>query len=126
MAISFFKKPLSVLLKDVYEKYGTFIFLETAYHYDATKKDILLRWIDTVTINDPLLNKFDTIHKFDTIQSIDKTDGLKLYFSDTNWALFRLSGTEPVIRIYVESTSSRISTILLDCSNTVLNCLFNQ
>ena len=33
----------------------------------------------------------------------DRTDGLKLIFEDGSWVLFRLSGTEPVCRLYCEA-----------------------
>jgi phosphomannomutase len=39
------------------------------------------------------------------IISVNRLDGLKLGFTDGSWILFRLSGTEPVIRIYCESES---------------------
>ena len=32
-----------------------------------------------------------------------RTDGLKLRFADGSWCLLRRSGTEPLLRIYVES-----------------------
>jgi phosphoglucomutase len=35
-----------------------------------------------------------------------RTDGLKLVFSDGSWACYRLSGTEPVVRVYTEARSA--------------------
>jgi len=32
-----------------------------------------------------------------------RTDGLKLIFSDGSWVCYRLSGTEPVVRVMVEA-----------------------
>jgi len=34
-----------------------------------------------------------------------RTDGLKLIFADGSWVCYRLSGTEPVVRIYTEAAS---------------------
>src|SRR6266446_3313506 len=34
-----------------------------------------------------------------------RTDGMKLVFADGSWVCYRLSGTEPVVRIYSEATS---------------------
>src|SRR5579871_2183328 len=36
-----------------------------------------------------------------------RTDGLKLIFSDGSWVCYRLSGTEPVVRVYTEARSER-------------------
>jgi phosphoglucomutase len=35
----------------------------------------------------------------------DRTDGLKLVFDDGSWILLRLSGTEPLLRIYTEAAT---------------------
>jgi phosphoglucomutase len=35
-----------------------------------------------------------------------RTDGLKLIFEDGSWLCFRLSGTEPVVRVYSEARSA--------------------
>ena len=39
----------------------------------------------------------------------DRTDGLKLVFDDGSWILLRLSGTEPLLRIYTEAATRRRS-----------------
>ena len=44
----------------------------------------------------------------------DRTDGLKLNFDDGSWVLMRPSGTEPVVRIYAESSSPAASQKLAD------------
>ncbi|BDI33171.1 phosphoesterase [Capsulimonas corticalis] len=39
------------------------------------------------------------------VASIDRTDGTKFDFADGSWLLLRASGTEPVVRVYSESSS---------------------
>lgn len=39
------------------------------------------------------------------VAQTDRTDGLKLEFDDGAWVLMRLSGTEPLMRIYTEAAS---------------------
>lgn len=34
---------------------------------------------------------------------IDRKDGVKIFFDDNNWILFRPSGTEPIFRLYAEA-----------------------
>ncbi len=43
--------------------------------------------------------------KFDSqpVVKIDRTDGLKIVREDGSWLLMRLSGTEPVVRVYCEA-----------------------
>lgn len=48
------------------------------------------------------------------VKSLDRTDGLKLEFEDGSWALMRLSGTEPLLRLYTEANTQRASQKLAD------------
>ncbi len=41
------------------------------------------------------------------VRTVNKTDGVKLIFDDQTWLLFRLSGTEPVARMYAEACSPK-------------------
>jgi len=58
--------------------------------------------------------KFTEKLKFDprefcghTVSEVNRKDGLKLVFSDGSWVCYRLSGTEPVVRVYTEARSER-------------------
>jgi phosphoglucomutase len=39
------------------------------------------------------------------VGQVVRTDGLKLVFDDGSWVCYRLSGTEPVVRVYTEARS---------------------
>jgi phosphoglucomutase len=39
------------------------------------------------------------------VKNLDRTDGLKMEFADGSWVLLRLSGTEPVMRVYTEAAT---------------------
>jgi phosphoglucomutase len=41
------------------------------------------------------------------VSEVVRTDGLKLIFDDGSWVCYRLSGTEPVVRVYSEARSER-------------------
>jgi len=41
------------------------------------------------------------------VSEVVRTDGLKLVFEDGSWVCYRLSGTEPVVRVYSEARSER-------------------
>ena len=47
------------------------------------------------------------------VVSVDRTDGAKFCFEDGTWMLLRLSGTEPLLRVYVEAESSAASAKLV-------------
>lgn len=50
----------------------------------------------------------------DGVRSVETLDGTKLLFGDESWLLFRQSGTEPVLRVYAEATSTVKREMLLD------------
>ena len=47
------------------------------------------------------------------VKSIDRTDGAKFTFEDGSWMLLRLSGTEPLLRLYAEAENPIASTKLV-------------
>ena len=44
------------------------------------------------------------------VERLDRTDGLKLEFGDGSWVLLRLSGTEPLMRVYTEAATRKESS----------------
>jgi len=56
------------------------------------------------------------------IKSIDRTDGAKFAFEDGSWILLRLSGTEPLLRLYVEAETPAASAKLVrEATNWILS-----
>ena len=48
------------------------------------------------------------------VQKIDRTDGTKFLFENDAWLLLRASGTEPVVRVYAESSTQAKVQELID------------
>jgi len=46
------------------------------------------------------------------VKHTDRTDGLKLEYEDGSWVLLRLSGTEPLLRVYTEANSQKAAARL--------------
>ena len=44
------------------------------------------------------------------VKNLDRTDGLKMEFGDGSWVLLRLSGTEPLMRVYTEAATNQESS----------------
>ncbi len=47
------------------------------------------------------------------VTGINQTDGFKLFLGGNGWILFRLSGTEPLLRVYAESSTEEILCSLI-------------
>ncbi len=91
-AVARTNKTVTYLLEDIYKMVGTLY---------ADRKDIEL---DSESYNHAkalMSNPSLLIDKFRPLQ-VDRTDGLKLLLEGGSWLLLRLSGTEPVLRIYAE------------------------
>jgi phosphoglucomutase len=89
------KKPLQQQIRDLFGKVGSF--------YPER---------DNFRLTDDVKTKFTDKLKNDPVElagrkvnQVVRTDGLKLVFADGSWVCFRLSGTEPVVRIYSEARS---------------------
>lgn len=52
------------------------------------------------------------------VASLDRTDGLKLTFGDDSWVLLRLSGTEPLMRVYTEAATLKAAAKLANETST--------
>ena len=70
----------------------------------TTKDKISCKKEDVDVIISKLLDEFP---------NADTTDGIKIVFDKKNWVMVRPSGTEPIIRIYVESDSEKNLEILM-------------
>ncbi len=45
--------------------------------------------------------------------ALDTRDGFKFWIEDGSWLLVRFSGTEPLVRVYVEATSGELRDEML-------------
>ncbi|MFA5879901.1 MAG: hypothetical protein WC860_06970 [Candidatus Margulisiibacteriota bacterium] len=105
---------LSQLRKEIEVKYGKFYFQEKEYHFPEDKKQFFLNLFKN-------LNQEDIATKLELdVIDINKSDGLKIIL-DKAWFLMRLSGTEPIARIYAESTDIEHSKSLLALATCFLN-----
>ena len=48
------------------------------------------------------------------VSNLDKTDGYRFNLADNSWLLVRFSGTEPLLRIYAETSSPERVTHFLE------------
>jgi len=98
MALALFLELLASSNKSVSEELAT---LPPSF---TTKDKISCEKGDADKIISKLLAEFP---------NADTTDGIKIVFDKKNWGMARPSGTEPIIRIYVESDSEKNLEILM-------------
>ncbi|MGH9469323.1 MAG: phosphoglucomutase/phosphomannomutase family protein [Terriglobia bacterium] len=82
-------------LQRLFEKVGSFYSERVNLHLKPEVQKRLLEKLKTG------YDRFDSRK----VARIDRTDGLKVICDDGSWVLMRLSGTEPVVRLYCEASA---------------------
>ena len=103
-------KRLNELIEATYAEFG--------YFY-SKRVDMKLTPQLKETLAQKLANPPATLDGL-TVRDVNKTDGVKLIFDDSTWLLFRLSGTEPVARVYAEACSPKDLKNLLDAGKKLV------
>ncbi|MBR0536151.1 MAG: phosphoglucomutase/phosphomannomutase family protein [Clostridia bacterium] len=104
-------KTPSQLISELRKEYGEFVMVEDDMSFDPAMKSA----VHKILIEDKRLPKFS-----DEIIRVNYEDGCKIYFKD-GFVICRFSGTEPLLRIFAESTSAVRAK---DYINTVKEFLF--
>ena len=99
------KKPLKKLLASLHKEFGYFYFKRVDLHMTPEQKNKLMNM---------LAHKTPKVFASQSVTRVDKRDGCKLLFKDASWALFRPSGTEPIVRCYFEArTQVRLKQLIV-------------
>jgi phosphoglucomutase len=88
-------KSLGQQLKQLFAEVGSFYSLRENFHLTPEVKEKFTGKLEREP-RDLLGRK---------VSEVVRTDGLKLLFADGSWVCYRLSGTEPVVRVYSEAGS---------------------
>jgi len=97
-------KKIGQLVEEMHAEFG---------HFYSKRVDLKL----TPQLKEALAQKLaDPPSEIDglTVRDVNTTDGVKLIFDDRTWLLFRLSGTEPVARVYAEACTPKDLKNVLD------------
>ena len=92
-------KKLSELWADIVERYGQLEMVEKSFSFTPERRSELQHRIFT----DQDLPDFAEVHGSWAVDRVTWDDGAKLYFTNGDWVTIRFSGTEPVLRVFVES-----------------------
>lgn len=98
-------KPFSQIFEDTVKDAGMrFENYAKNYHLSEAQKTEVISLLKNLKPGDA----FNGLK----IQSVDHRDGVKLYFDTYEWIVVRPSGTEPLLRTYMEATDpEKLSTI---------------
>ncbi|HWR14974.1 MAG TPA: phosphoglucomutase/phosphomannomutase family protein [Terriglobales bacterium] len=88
-------KPMGALLRDIFAKVGSYFPLRENFRLTPEMKAKF-----TSKLESHPKEMFGR-----KVKEIVRTDGFKAVFDDGSWVCYRLSGTEPVARVYTESRS---------------------
>jgi phosphoglucomutase len=97
-------KKLNQLVEEMYEEFG---------YYYSKRIDLKLTPQLKESLASKLANPPKQIDGLE-VRDVNTTDGVKLIFDKQTWLLFRLSGTEPVARVYAEACSPKDLKHVLD------------
>ncbi len=97
-------KTPSQLLEYLFSKVGPHYYNRRDFHFPEERRQSI---IDGIQQHQPESVKGLKVTGFDTL------DGFRFFLQDNSWLLIRFSGTEPLLRIYSESSSpERVEEIL--------------
>jgi len=100
------KKTLQELLGELFGKVGSFYPVRENFRLTPEVKEKFTRKVTT----DP------TDFSGRKVTKVVRTDGLKLILEDGSWVAYRMSGTEPVVRVYTEARSEGDSAKLSEAA----------
>ncbi len=107
------KKTVSTLIQEIYKKVGTF----AVERYDIYLNNELKQNI----VNNCKNNSYTSFKNY-KIVAVEEIDGYKFRLDNGSWVMIRPSGTEPVLRIYAESTDSASAFAILEATkSSILN-----
>ena len=92
------KLPLSTRVAQINKKYGNFYADRIDVHLTVERKDALMNGLEK---SPP--QEFAGVK----VKDVVTLDGVKLNLEDGSWLLLRASGTEPIVRVYFETTSKK-------------------
>ena len=104
----------SVLISTINKKILKECF-EISHNYSQIRTKIQIDSVLQRTILDKLYDEF----KKDSTE-INMLDGIKIILDENSWILFRISNTEHVLRISIESTSNKINSIYKNVNERII------
>ncbi len=104
-------KPLTQIIEDVFSEFGTAYYKRLDLRVEGNQGKELVEKLRKEPLKELAGIK---------IRETDLTDGVKFIFENDGWVLFRASGTEPLLRIYVEMPEKhQVDTVLEEAKKLI-------
>ena len=104
-------KSVSELIQDIYAKVGSFAVERYDLHLTNELKESII---------DKCKSKsYDSFGSYKVVD-VEDVDGYKFRLDNGSWVMIRPSGTEPVLRVYSESTDSKSAFAILDATKATI------
>jgi phosphomannomutase len=104
-------KSLDELIQEVYDVVGSFAMGRIDLHITEEIKQTVLANCKA--------GKYTQFGSY-KIEKTEDLDGFKFHLGNGEWVMIRASGTEPVLRVYSESSTNEKATAILEATKAVL------
>jgi alpha-D-glucose phosphate-specific phosphoglucomutase len=106
------KRPMSSVIEYLQDKVGTFAYDRVDIHFEADQRQAIM---ERVASSQPVaIDGSKVVRVYSEVDGYP-IDGFKFCAEDGTWLLIRFSGTEPLLRIYTETTArDRVQRILAE------------
>jgi alpha-D-glucose phosphate-specific phosphoglucomutase len=112
------KKPLIRIISDMENRFGKYYYF---------REDV--EWLQLKNSPQKARKSFSNLSRIPPVQILGEKvigvkdyDGIKFMMNDSSWLLLRLSGTEPILRIYCEAkTQRRVKQLIAFGKDLVFN-----
>lgn len=105
-------KSPSEIMDELEEQFGKFVMVEDNLRFAPEYKSV----INDIIFNQKKLPEFSA-----KVKKVSYEDGCKVYFEDDSFIICRFSGTEPLLRIFAESSNKETAQSYITSFRTLLN-----
>lgn len=110
--VSVTKMSPTEIMNELYEKFGNFVMVEDNLHFAPEYKAV----VNKIIFEEKKLPEFGV-----KVKNVNYEDGCKVYFEDDSFVICRFSGTEPLLRIFAESSNKEAAAKYISDFRAFLN-----
>lgn len=103
-------KSLAEILRGIDKEYGSFYYKRIDIKYPDELKPKLMSMLKNTPPREIMGKR---------VTGVKSYDGVKLILEDKSWLLLRLSGTEPILRVYAESSTEAKALKMLEIGKEI-------